>query len=51
VKDADSYLPSDQEVMTMITQAQEAAKNREPSPEDKKSNQPDKFCEKIFSMG
>jgi hypothetical protein len=36
VKDADSYLPSDEEVMTMITQAQEAAKNREPSPEDKK---------------
>jgi hypothetical protein len=34
VKDADSYLPSDEEVMAMIRQAAEAAKNRQPSPED-----------------
>jgi len=34
VKDADSYLPSDDEVMVMIKQAAEAAKNRQPSPED-----------------
>ena len=36
VKDSDSYLPSDEEVLAMIKQAQEAAKNKEPSPEDKK---------------
>ena len=36
VKDCDTYLPSDEEVMTMIQQAQEAAKTREPSPADKK---------------
>jgi hypothetical protein len=36
VKDCDSYLPSDEEVLAMIKQAQEAAKNKEPSPEDKK---------------
>jgi len=36
VKDCDTYLPSDQEVLTMIQQAQEAAKNKEPSAEDKK---------------
>ena len=35
VKDCDTYLPSDEEVKTMITQAQEAAKTREPSAEDK----------------
>jgi hypothetical protein len=34
VKDADTYLPSDDEVMAMIKQAAEAAKNRQPSPED-----------------
>ena len=34
VKDADSYLPSDEEVIAMIKQAAEAAKNRQPSPED-----------------
>jgi hypothetical protein len=34
VKDSDSYLPSDEEVMQMIQQGQEAAKNRQPSPED-----------------
>jgi hypothetical protein len=36
VKDCDSYLPSDDEVMQMIQQGQEAMKNREPNPEDKK---------------
>ena len=36
VKDADSYLPSDDEVEQMISQGQEAMKNREPSAEDKK---------------
>jgi hypothetical protein len=36
VKDADSYLPSDEEVEQMISQGAEAMKNREPSPEDKK---------------
>jgi hypothetical protein len=35
VKDADTYLPSDDEVKEMIGQAQEQAKNKEPSPEDK----------------
>ena len=36
IKSADTYLPTDAEVMTMIQQAQEAAKQKEPSPEDKK---------------
>jgi len=36
VKESDSYLPSDDEVRTMIAQGQQAAKTREPSPEDKK---------------
>ena len=36
VKDADTYLPSDEEAIQMITQAQEAAAQREPSPGDKK---------------
>jgi len=36
VKDCDSYLPSDDEVKQMIAQGQEAMKNKEPSPEDKK---------------
>jgi hypothetical protein len=36
VKDCDSYLPSDEEVMQMIKQGQEMMKNREPSPTDKK---------------
>jgi hypothetical protein len=36
VKDADTYLPSDEEVEQMIAQGAEAMKNREPSPEDKK---------------
>jgi len=36
VKDCDTYLPSDDEVMAMIQAGAEAAKNKEPSPEDKK---------------
>jgi len=36
VKEADTYLPSDDEVKQMIEQGQAAAKNREPSAEDKK---------------
>lgn len=36
IKDANAYLPSEEEVMEMITQAQEANKNKEPSPDDKK---------------
>ena len=36
VKECDSYLPSDEEVKAMITQGQAAAKNKEPSPSDKK---------------
>ena len=36
VKDCDTYLPSDAEVEAMIKAGAEAAKNREPSPEDKK---------------
>jgi hypothetical protein len=34
VKDADAYLPTEEEVMEMIGQAQEASKNRQPSPDD-----------------
>lgn len=36
VKDCDTYLPSDEEVAAMIAQGQEAQKNREPSPKDKR---------------
>ena len=36
VKDCDTYLPSDDEIMTMIEQGKAAAQNKEPSPEDKK---------------
>jgi len=36
VKDCDAYLPSDAEVVAMVKAGQEAAKNREPSAEDKK---------------
>ena len=36
VKDCDTYLPSDSEVEQMISQGQEAMKNREPSPSAKK---------------
>tara|TARA_R110000868_G_scaffold21535_9_gene89167 strand:- start:637 stop:2895 length:2259 start_codon:yes stop_codon:yes gene_type:complete len=32
IKDADAYLPTEEEVMQMVTQAQEAAKNKQPSP-------------------
>jgi len=35
VKDSDTYLPSDEEVQAMIQAGAEAAKNKEPSPEDK----------------
>jgi hypothetical protein len=35
VKDCDTYLPSDEEVKTMIAQAEQAAQTREPSAEDK----------------
>jgi hypothetical protein len=34
VKDCDAYLPTDEEVVKMIKQAQEAGKNKQPSPED-----------------
>lgn len=36
VKDADSYLPSDEEVIAMIEASQAAQESKEPSPEDKK---------------
>ena len=36
VKDVDTYLPSDQEVLAMIQQAEQAAQSREPDPEAKK---------------
>jgi hypothetical protein len=36
VKDSNSYLPTDDEVKGMIESGQEAAKNKEPSPTDKK---------------
>ena len=36
VKEANTYLPSDEEVKAMIESGQAAAKNREPSAEDKK---------------
>ena len=36
IKDADAYLPTDDEVVKMITQAEQAAKNREPDPTAKK---------------
>jgi hypothetical protein len=35
VKEADTYLPSDEEVLQMIQQGQQASQTREPSPEDK----------------
>jgi hypothetical protein len=37
VKDCDAYLPSDDEILKMIQQAQQAAQSKEPSPEDKKN--------------
>jgi len=36
VKDADTYLPTEQEVVKMIEQAQAASQNKEPPPADKK---------------
>jgi hypothetical protein len=36
VKDCDTYLPNDEEVQAMISAGQEAAKNKEPSPKDKR---------------
>jgi hypothetical protein len=36
VKDCDTYLPSDDEILAMIEQGKAAAKSKEPSPEDKK---------------
>ena len=36
VKDSNTYLPSDDEVAAMIKAGQEAMKNKEPSPDDKK---------------
>jgi hypothetical protein len=36
VKDCDTYLPTDEEVIKMIEQAQQAASKKEPSPADKK---------------
>jgi hypothetical protein len=36
VKDVDTYLPSDKEVLEMIQQAQQAAETRQPTPEDQK---------------
>jgi len=35
VKDCDTYLPSDDEIMAMIDAGEQAAANREPSPDDK----------------
>ena len=36
IKDADTYLPTQQEVMEMVKQAQEAKKTAQPSPDDQK---------------
>lgn len=36
IKDCDTYLPTDEEVMKMIQQAQQAGQSKEPSPADKK---------------
>ena len=36
IKDADTYLPTDDEVKAMIGQAQEAMKNKQPTPDDQK---------------
>ena len=36
VKDVDTYLPTEEEVLRMIEQGQAAAQNREPTPTDKK---------------
>ena len=34
VKDCDAYLPTEDEVMEMVKQAQEAMKNKQPSPQE-----------------
>jgi hypothetical protein len=36
IKDSDAYLPTDEEVKEMIGQAEEAAKNKQPSPDEQK---------------
>jgi len=36
VKDCDVYLPNDEEIAKMMKQAQEAQKNKQPNPQDKK---------------
>jgi hypothetical protein len=36
IKDADAYLPTEEEVMEMVTQAQQAASQKQPSPDDQK---------------
>ena len=36
VKDCDTYLPSEQEVMEMVQQSQAAAKQKQPTPEEQK---------------
>ena len=36
IKDCDTYLPTDDEVLEMVKQGQEAAKNQQPSPDDQK---------------
>ena len=36
VKDCDTYLPSEEEVMEMVTQAQQAAKTKQPTPDEQK---------------
>jgi hypothetical protein len=36
IKDCNTYLPTDEEVMKMVQQAQAAGQNKEPSPADKK---------------
>ena len=34
VKDCDAYLPTEEEVMEMVKQAQESMKNKQPSPQE-----------------
>jgi hypothetical protein len=36
VKDCDTYLPTEKEVMEMVQQAQQAMANKQPSPDDQK---------------
>ena len=37
IKDCDTYLPSEQEVMEMIQQGQQAAKNKQPTPDEQRA--------------